>query len=131
MAALARGAWHWYQRQCNARPIPTQVVSSGLLWATGDCLAQQVDLSMNRQRRRSEQREREGNGKDLHSSSLLNTGQVRYQIQSRIFNFHFDLRVSAVLDRGTSQGLASPPSVAFSVSESSEEQFTVWVLWMP
>ena len=79
MAAIARGAWHWYQRQSKARPIRTQVISSGLLWATGDCLAQQVDLSMSRQRRRVEQRERESNASKLHLA-VLNPEQVRNEI---------------------------------------------------
>uniref|UniRef100_A0A0D6R867 Uncharacterized protein n=1 Tax=Araucaria cunninghamii TaxID=56994 RepID=A0A0D6R867_ARACU len=40
-------AWNWYQRQLAIRPVPTQIVSSGFLWAAGDIAAQYVSFSTN------------------------------------------------------------------------------------
>lgn len=39
-AAALHGAWDWYKSQLAAQPLRTQVVTSGLLWATGDAMAQ-------------------------------------------------------------------------------------------
>lgn len=45
MAALSR-AWSWYQLQLRSRPLRTQMITSGILWAGGDCIAQSVDSAL-------------------------------------------------------------------------------------
>eukprot|EP00250_Pteridium_aquilinum_P009665 c18840_g1_i1 orf=222-881(-) len=45
MAALQR-AWSWYQLQLCRKPLRTQVITSGILWAVGDCAAQSLDLAL-------------------------------------------------------------------------------------
>ncbi|GLJ30013.1 hypothetical protein SUGI_0593300 [Cryptomeria japonica] len=39
------GAWRWYQNQLTKNPVRTQIISSGILWATGDVAAQYVSFS--------------------------------------------------------------------------------------
>ncbi|CAM6085287.1 unnamed protein product [Calypogeia fissa] len=45
MAAVAglRGFWSWYQARLVQQPVRTQVISSGVLWAVGDIIAQTVE----------------------------------------------------------------------------------------
>lgn len=45
MAALQR-AWSWYQLQLRCSPFRTQMFTSGILWAVGDCAAQSLDLAL-------------------------------------------------------------------------------------
>ncbi|KAH7435005.1 hypothetical protein KP509_06G044700 [Ceratopteris richardii] len=40
MAVALHGAWGWYKMQLAARPLRTQIISSSLIWAAGDVLAQ-------------------------------------------------------------------------------------------
>ncbi|KAH7283852.1 hypothetical protein KP509_34G026800 [Ceratopteris richardii] len=42
MAALQK-AWGWYQLQLARKPIRTQMITSSILWAVGDCAAQRLD----------------------------------------------------------------------------------------
>jgi hypothetical protein len=37
-----RGAWAWYQSRLLQQPVRTQMVTSGILWAAGDAMAQSV-----------------------------------------------------------------------------------------
>ncbi len=49
MAGLAtgmRGAWAWYQSRLLQQPVRTQMVTSGILWAAGDAMAQSVSRVM-------------------------------------------------------------------------------------
>lgn len=39
-SAALHGAWDWYKLQLSARPLRTQIITSGILWAAGDVLAQ-------------------------------------------------------------------------------------------
>lgn len=41
---MLMGAWKWYQMQLATNPVPTQVISSGILWGTGDIGAQYVSF---------------------------------------------------------------------------------------
>ncbi|CAI7790782.1 unnamed protein product, partial [Closterium sp. NIES-53] len=41
-----RGCWGWYQQQLSRRPLRTQVVTSTVLWGSGDVIAQQIDRHM-------------------------------------------------------------------------------------
>eukprot|EP01018_Ginkgo_biloba_P001898 Gb_20393 [translate_table: standard] len=50
-------AWKWYQTQLATKPIPTQIVTSGILWATGDIGAQYVSFSNKRHRHHSSEKE--------------------------------------------------------------------------
>ncbi|KAI5078349.1 hypothetical protein GOP47_0006020 [Adiantum capillus-veneris] len=45
MAAMQR-AWGWYQLQLAKKPIRTQMITSSILWAIGDCAAQSLDLAL-------------------------------------------------------------------------------------
>jgi len=41
-----RGAWAWYQSRLLQQPVRTQMVTSGILWAAGDAMAQSVSRVM-------------------------------------------------------------------------------------
>jgi len=41
-AVRMRRLWRWYQQCLASHPVRTQVVSSGILWASGDIGAQAV-----------------------------------------------------------------------------------------
>jgi len=41
-AVRMRRLWRWYQQCLASHPVRTQVVSSGILWASGDISAQAV-----------------------------------------------------------------------------------------
>lgn len=45
-----RGAWGWYQLNLAKYPVRTQMVTSGILWATGDYAAQAVSRNIERRR---------------------------------------------------------------------------------
>eukprot|EP00249_Psilotum_nudum_P007646 c20716_g1_i1 orf=206-871(+) len=45
MAALSR-AWSWYLKHLTRNPVPTQMISSGLIWAVGDVTAQEIDFAL-------------------------------------------------------------------------------------
>lgn len=44
MAVSLHGAWGWYKQQLEARPLRTQLLSSSVIWATGDALAQFISF---------------------------------------------------------------------------------------
>ncbi|BBN18919.1 protein Mpv17 [Marchantia polymorpha subsp. ruderalis] len=46
-----RGFWSWYQGSLARQPVRTQVVTSGLLWAVGDVMAQTIEIKTQRSRR--------------------------------------------------------------------------------
>lgn len=48
-----RGAWGWYQGKLAAQPIRTQMITSGILWATGDYCAQSISRTLERRGRTS------------------------------------------------------------------------------
>ncbi|EFJ08210.1 hypothetical protein SELMODRAFT_448158 [Selaginella moellendorffii] len=39
-------AWSWYRSQLAARPVRTQAIVSGILWGSGDVIAQKINASM-------------------------------------------------------------------------------------
>ncbi|CAM6033707.1 unnamed protein product [Sphagnum compactum] len=41
-----KGAWVWYRFRLQQQPIPTQMVTSGILWAIGDAIAQSISQSI-------------------------------------------------------------------------------------
>ncbi|KAL3677100.1 hypothetical protein R1sor_027048 [Riccia sorocarpa] len=41
-----RGFWNWYQGSLAKRPVRTQVITSGVLWAVGDVIAQTVEMKI-------------------------------------------------------------------------------------
>ncbi len=41
-----KGAWVWYRFHLQQQPIRTQMVTSGILWAIGDAIAQSVSRSI-------------------------------------------------------------------------------------
>jgi hypothetical protein len=43
-----KGAWVWYRFRLQQQPICTQMVTSGILWAIGDAIAQSMSRSMER-----------------------------------------------------------------------------------
>ncbi|MCO5574168.1 hypothetical protein L7F22_027950 [Adiantum nelumboides] len=45
MAAIRRGLG-WYQHQLAKKPVRTQMITSSILWAIGDCAAQSLDLAL-------------------------------------------------------------------------------------
>ncbi|KAJ7518928.1 hypothetical protein O6H91_20G015500 [Diphasiastrum complanatum] len=47
LAALRR-PWVWYQTQIASHPLRTQIIMSGILWGTGDMIAQRINTSMTR-----------------------------------------------------------------------------------
>lgn len=57
-----RGAWGWYQVKLAQHPVRTQMITSGILWATGDYAAQSISRSIER-RRASETPVEENNNK--------------------------------------------------------------------
>nr|GMD91980.1 PXMP2/4 family protein 2 isoform X1 [Ipomoea batatas] len=42
--------WTWYQNWLAVRPLETQVISSGVLWAIGDVVAQSINISTSKKR---------------------------------------------------------------------------------
>lgn len=36
-------AWAWYRAQLTQKPLRTQIVTSGILWASGDLIAQSIE----------------------------------------------------------------------------------------
>ncbi|EFJ12200.1 hypothetical protein SELMODRAFT_124507 [Selaginella moellendorffii] len=49
-----RSAWSWYQGQLAAKPVRTQIVTSGILWAVGDMVAQSVSASVEKRQHKSQ-----------------------------------------------------------------------------
>ncbi|KAF9615389.1 hypothetical protein IFM89_023040 [Coptis chinensis] len=43
------GLWKWYQKCLHAHPYKTQIISSGVLWGTGDIIAQSVSHNTKKQ----------------------------------------------------------------------------------
>jgi hypothetical protein len=41
-----KGAWVWYRFRLQQQPIRTQMVTSGILWAIGDAIAQSISRSI-------------------------------------------------------------------------------------
>jgi len=41
-----KGAWVWYRFRLQQQPIRTQMVTSGILWAIGDAIAQSMSRSI-------------------------------------------------------------------------------------
>ncbi|XP_024516284.1 protein SYM1 isoform X5 [Selaginella moellendorffii] len=52
-AIKMRSAWSWYQGQLAAKPVRTQIVTSGILWAVGDMVAQSVSASVEKRQHKS------------------------------------------------------------------------------
>lgn len=48
--SVARATWGWYRHHLSRSPVRTQIVTSGVLWAVGDCIAQRVDQAMVRRK---------------------------------------------------------------------------------
>ncbi|KAL2608939.1 hypothetical protein R1flu_027512 [Riccia fluitans] len=47
-----RGFWNWYQGSLARQPVRTQVITSGVLWAVGDVMAQTVEMKIQQNKRR-------------------------------------------------------------------------------
>lgn len=43
-----RGVWAWYQAKLVQNPVRTQMITSGILWGTGDVVAQSISRSLER-----------------------------------------------------------------------------------
>lgn len=89
----------WYQEQLSVRPVRTQAATSAILWACGDCLAQTVDISMQKRKLRSllldkESQMRSSNSKHV-PSDIARTGGEQGLIgdphkSSQKSNHHFN-----------------------------------------
>ncbi|CAI5976061.1 unnamed protein product [Closterium sp. NIES-65] len=63
-----RGCWGWYQQQLSRRPVRTQVVTSTVLWGSGDVIAQQIDRHM------ADRHAGDAHVADAHVAARVNVG---------------------------------------------------------
>lgn len=81
-------AWSWYQRQLVNKPVRTQIVTSALLWASGDAVAQRVDREMWQSRHRREARMLQEGPSTPTTATILPPEQVRSLPWLRPLNGH-------------------------------------------
>ena len=62
MVALLSQLWGGYSRELAARPLRTQVITSGVLYAVGDLLAQKVEHYEHARSRAARRRSQEKGG---------------------------------------------------------------------